>query len=344
VQIETTFDALNRPVWCIDSATGDLLYSNPCARSWCGWRQGKLPHGLSGLSSLLWIEHEGGMRPVTLDDIRSAADQPGEILDGLLKTRDGRARGLVLGVAKLEKARVHPTLVLVALAEKRSDRPEPPDVDESSLAESVAHELNNISASLFGFVELAAEQFDAGPPLPGFLAEIRLGVSRVTSLAAVLEALAEADGNSARTAISDCVGGDAPVEAGGRLRFNWECDPATVVDADAALMPRAIRTLAHLGSADSPIGSAVVFTVGRMESESRCFFCGSALARGSVKIALVADDVRLFGGKTAEARRRSRRTFRELVAAASVHVTHLAGGHVALDTVHSSISLVLAAL
>jgi len=43
----------------------------------------------------------------------------------------------------------------------RSELRQPPKVSGSSLAESVAHELNNIAASLFGFVELAAEQVDA---------------------------------------------------------------------------------------------------------------------------------------------------------------------------------------
>src|SRR5258708_605288 len=115
---------------------------------------------------------------------------------------------------------------------KRSDPREPPNVSGSSLAESVAHELNNIAASLFGFVELAAEQVDAESPLLRCMGEIRIGVSRVTNLAAVLEALAEVAGSSTRTAISDCIGGNAPADSGGGLRFNWECDPSTVVDAD----------------------------------------------------------------------------------------------------------------
>ena len=91
---------------------------------------------------------------------------------------------------------------------KRSDLREPPNVSGSSLAESVAHELNNIAASLFGFVELAAEQVDAESPLLRCVGEIRIGVSRVTNLAAVLEALAEVEGSSTRIAISDCVGGN----------------------------------------------------------------------------------------------------------------------------------------
>ena len=226
---------------------------------------------------------------------------------------------------------------------KRSDPREPPNVSGSSLAESVAHELNNIAASLFGFVELAAEQIDAESPLLRCLAEIRIGVSRVTNLAAVLEALAEVEGSSTRTAISNCLGGNALVDSGGGFRFNWECDPATVVDADPDRVHRAIRTLAHLGKADSTIGSDLAFTISRTASESPCSFCGAVLPAGSVRITLIADDLRLSDTKTAGARRRAGRTFPQLVVTGSVHATHVAGGHVALDTAHSSISLVLPA-
>ena len=226
---------------------------------------------------------------------------------------------------------------------KRTDRLKPSNVSGSSLAESAAHELNNIAASLFGFVELAAEQVDAGSPLLRCLAEIRIGVSRVTNLAAVLEAIAEVDGNSTRVPVSDCVGSNVPVESGGGLRLNWECDPATVVDADPDRVHRAIRTLTHLGSVDSAVDSDLALTVGRTASESHCSFCGAVLPAGSVGITLIADDVRLFDAKAAGARRRAGRTFRELVVTGSVHATHVGGGHVTLDAAHSSISLVLPA-
>ena len=223
---------------------------------------------------------------------------------------------------------------------KRSDPREPPNVSGSSLTESVAHELNNIAASLFGFVELAAEQVDAESPLLRCMGEIRIGVSRVANLAAVLEALAEVRGSSTRTAVSDCVGGNAPVDSGG-LRLNWECDPAAVVDVDPDRVHRAIRTLTLLGKADATIGSDPVFTVSRPASESHCSFCSAVLPAGSVKITLIADDLRLFDAKTAGARRRAGRTFPQLVVTGSVHATHMAGGHIELDAAQSSISLVL---
>jgi hypothetical protein len=224
---------------------------------------------------------------------------------------------------------------------KRSDPRKPQDVGGPSLAESVAHELNNIAASLFGFVELAAEEVDAESPLLRCLGEIRIGVSRVTNLAAVLEALAQVEGSSARTAISNCLGGNTPVDSGGGFRCNWECDPATVVDADPDRVHRAIRTLALLGKADSTSGSDLAFTVSRMAAESHCSFCSAVLPPGSVRITLIADDLRLSDTKNAGGRRRAGRTFPQLVVMGSVHATHVAGGHVALDAAHSSISLML---
>jgi hypothetical protein len=221
---------------------------------------------------------------------------------------------------------------------KRSDPGKPREIGGSSLAESVAHELNNIAASLFGFVELAAEEVDPGSPVLRCLGEIRIGVSRVRNLATALEALAEVDGNSTRIAIGECVGGNAPLDSGGGLRFDWKCDPATLVDADPERVHHALRTLSHLGRTDSIIGSDREFTVSRTASESQCSYCSAVLPAGSIEITLIADGV-----PTAGARRGAGRTFPQLVITGSVHATHVAGGHVALDAARSSISLVLPA-
>src|SRR5579859_227138 len=187
---------------------------------------------------------------------------------------------------------------------ERSDPCNPPDVRASSLAQSIAHELNNIAASLFGFVELAAEQTDPGSPVLRCLGEIRIGVSRVTNLATILESFAEVEGHAERIAIEDCVGGNAPGDSGG-LRFDWKCDPATIVDSDPDRVQCALRTLAHLARIDSTTGSDLVFTVGRIGSEDRCSFCGAALPPGSVRVTLVADAVRRSDAKTGDARRRA---------------------------------------
>ncbi len=228
---------------------------------------------------------------------------------------------------------------MVKLSESRG----PPNVGGTALAESVAHELNNIAASLFGFVELAAEQADSGSPVFRCLGEIRIGVSRITNLAAVLEALAQPDGSPTKIAVGDCVGGTAAVGPGGGLRFNWECDPATIVEADPDLAHRALRTLTHLGKSDSMSGSDPAFTVSRTPSESRCSFCGATLPAGSAKITLIAGDLRPSDLEIPGVRRRAGRTFRQLVVSASVHAAHAAAGHVALGDAGSSLSVLLRA-
>jgi len=221
---------------------------------------------------------------------------------------------------------------------KRSDPGKAWEVGGPSLAESVAHELNNIAASLFGFVELAVEEVEPGSPVLRCLGEIRIGVSRARNLATVLEALAAVDGNSTRIAIGECVGGNAPLDSGGGLRFDWKCDPATLVDVDPERVHHALRTLTHLGRTDSTIVPDREFTVSRTASESQCSYCGAVLPAGSLQITLIADGV-----PTAGTRRGAGRTFPQLVIAGSVHATHVAGGHVALNAAHSSISLVLPA-
>jgi hypothetical protein len=221
---------------------------------------------------------------------------------------------------------------------KRSDPGKLREIDGSSLAESVAHELNNIAASLFGFVELAAEEVDPASPVLRCLGELRIGVSRVRNLATVLEALAAVDGHSTRIAIGECVAGNAPLDSGGGLRFDWKCDPATLVDVDPERVHHALRTLTHLGRTDSTIGSDREFTVSRTAAESRCSYCSAVLPAGSIKITLIAD-----GLPTAGTRRGAGRTFPQLVVTGSVHATHVAGGHVALEAAYSSISLVLPA-
>jgi hypothetical protein len=221
---------------------------------------------------------------------------------------------------------------------KRSDPSRPREVGGASLAESIAHELNNIAASLFGFVELAAEEVDPGSPVLRCLGEIRIGVSRVRNLATVLEALAAIDGNTTRIAVGECVGATAPPDSGGGLRFDWRCDPATLVDADPERVRHALRTLTHLGRTGAGLGSDRQFTVGRTASESHCSYCSAVLPAGSIEITLIAD-----GLPTAGTRRGAGRTFPQLVITGSVHATHVAGGHVALDAAHSSISLVLPA-
>jgi hypothetical protein len=127
------------------------------------------------------------------------------------------------------------------------------------------------------------------------------------------------------------------------LRFNWECDPATIVEADPDRVQRALRTLTYLGSSDSPTGSDTALTVSRTPSAYRCSSCGATLPAGSAKIALIANDLRPSDFENPGVRRRTGSTFRQLILAATAHAAHAAAGHIALDAAGASISVLLRA-
>jgi hypothetical protein len=344
VPIEAAFDALDLPVWCIASNTGGIVYANPCARLRCGWRAAKQNRDMGTLAAFLSVDTESGERPITLADVSRAADSrvAGETLDGVLRTPGESARYVALNVAKLSAEDHQTRFVLMAVADRRASPSHLQQVTEPVLSRSVAHELNNIAASLFGFVELAAEQATADSPLLGCVGEIRIGVARVTELAAILEALAEDDGKPEKMSIADCIGPEVPVDSG-NVDIVWDCDPSTMVDADADRVRAAIRAWARLASADTEIGSPPEFTVSRVRrSQARCFACNAPIPIPGVQIAVTAANVRLLGHGSAP-RRRAGKTLRELMVTGSAHVTHAAGGHVLVDAARASVSIVLPA-
>src|SRR5487761_2655422 len=135
---------------------------------------------------------------------------------------------------------------------------------ESALAQDVAHTLNNIAASLFGFAELAAENASGRPP-PTALAELRLGVARVMQLASVLESLAAVDGISTTIAIADCVASPGAKGASEPFAVEWRCEPSTVVEADPDRIRLALRMLAQLCALRVTIIDRHVIAVERVE-------------------------------------------------------------------------------
>jgi hypothetical protein len=343
--IETAFNALNLPVWCIASDSGDVVYANNCARERCGWRTGEQYRGMSMLAAILSLDTDEGKRPITLADISRAADSrvAGETLDGLLQSPGELRRYVTLSAAKISAENDQPRFVLIAITERRASLSHVQQVNGSALSQSVAHELNNIAASLFGFVELAAEQAIADAPLLKCLGEIRLGVARVTDLAAILEALAEYYGKPEKMSIAACIGKEVPVTSGS-VEFIWECDPSTTVDADPDRVRTAIRAWAQLASADAEIGSPLIFTISHVRrSRARCFSCRAPIPIPGVQITMTAENVRLLDEHGPLRRRRMGRTLRELIVAGGTHATHTAGGHVLVDAANATVSMVLPA-
>ncbi len=201
--------------------------------------------------------------------------------------------------------------------------PQPAPRDASALAESVAHELNNIGASLFGFVELAAEAASGRDGEAAWLGEIRVGVQRIAALAALLEALAGTRGEPVATTLSECLKDGA---AAGDYRLDWRCDAATRVVADAEHVRRAAKILVRTAPvATQTEPSALV--VAQLADDASCLTCGAPLRAGDVYMdgQVAIDRAAAAPGKPT---RRAETALRRLVNDASSHAAHLAGGHV----------------
>ena len=205
-----------------------------------------------------------------------------------------------------------------------SPRVQPP-LSVTALSDVVAHELNNIGASLFGFVELAAE-CPAGTPIDSnLLGELRIGVSRIAGLASMLELLAER--HSARTpvALAACVSLGNPTTDPGEWTVQWDCDPSTSVFVDAEQAHRALQLLKDLTLQPDPEAPRLVVELRSMEAHDRCMSCGAAMAPHTVAISITTSPTapRKYVGRS----RLAETSLRRLSVAACAHLSHLAGGH-----------------
>jgi signal transduction histidine kinase len=108
------------------------------------------------------------------------------------------------------------------------------------LSATLAHELNNIVASLRGFVELGAEQARDHAALQRIFAEVRIGTDRAAALVAELEVLAATGGNTRPTPLRQCMATGAP-------DIQWECDGDTEVLVDPVQAQLASSLLRRIG-------------------------------------------------------------------------------------------------
>ncbi len=195
----------------------------------------------------------------------------------------------------------------------------------TTLTEGVAHEINNIGASLFGFVELAAESGSADPLLSNLFGEIRVGGSRIAGGASRLEALAEQDAERAPITLAACLGFTETDGSGDAFDFRWSCDSSTLVVADPDHARRALRLLKYLALPHLGNGSRAQVSASLTTSESRCESCGAAIPPGGVRLSIGAGQFGNFSDR--QRPHRADTSIRRLSLAACAHVTHLAGGH-----------------
>jgi hypothetical protein len=187
---------------------------------------------------------------------------------------------------------------------------------------TVAHELNNIGAALFGFVELAAEGTSGAPLESSLLVELRVGVSRITQLALVLEALAETEAKLASVALAACVKLHHPLRASDDPDILWRCDRATGVRADPGHVQRFLQLLTSLAPPPAGAGVRLAVELGAMSADDRCCSCGAPLPNSAVRIAMLPGQI-----PDSPRKRRTVTSLRRLSLAACVHVAHLAGAH-----------------
>ncbi len=339
----SVFGALSLPVWCVSPDSGRVVYFNPSAGSRCGWRATKRLRDLGSLSALFDIDGEAGRRPITLSDIRrvASADASDALLHGYLKVDAGVERGVALAVLQRGESGGESFIALIAVEENSKSRTTVAFLDGVSLSASLAHELNNIAAPLLGFVELAAEQTSFGAPLSECLGEIRLGVSRITNLASVLEAGAETAGGPGTVSIMDCLGDAAGADLARGFDIAWRCDRSVTVWADPERARQTLDLLRRLDLTDPRTSRRPSFIVDRTTyAAARCFTCGETIPAPCVEIAFVADGLRQLDMR-GTGRRRAGRALHDLIVAGSARVAHLAGGHLMLDSAKSSLALVL---
>jgi len=221
-----------------------------------------------------------------------------------------------------------------------------PGQAEAALAQDVAHELNNVGASLYGFLELIDDR-TAGDTR---LVELRIGVRRIIALAALLESLAETKAQAASCTLSACLLGPAsrdPVPGLGLElavgEITWACDPETRVDADPESIRRAAWTLLEFAALKGG-GDRPTIAVSRATAAiDRCGICGAALAVDGLRIATLADSARDLFGKHDVERHRTGVALARLMLRATGHLAHLGGGHLGFDALTGTIAIALRA-
>lgn len=178
------------------------------------------------------------------------------------------------------------------------DSPVPgPVLTAPRLSATLAHEMNNIAASLRGFIELGEELAGGNRPLQDIFAELRQAAVRSAALAGDLETLAARAGPGISTGVLALLRGLAGVPADAEDR---QCTPS-------ASPPSSARPPLH------------------------CVGCGADCAAGQTWIhqALPAGHSALLVAPTPEA---TVLTAAQLRLAILVEVAHRAGWHTVINT------------
>lgn len=225
-------------------------------------------------------------------------------------------------------------------------RAEPEELSTQLLAATLAHELNNIVASLRGFIELGAEQAREQADLQRIFGEVRLGTGRAAALAAELEVLAGRGAGTRPTPLLQCLAtaapqADRPTPASAEPVVRWDCDPQTVVRVDPVPARHASVLLRRIGI---EAGGQATTLRGEVAAEGAptpdCASCRAPVPARSAWLiqALPPGRSRQPVHQTGSRQYLSAAQWRLAVFA---HAAHAAGGHVVVQAEPESLALVL---
>ena len=320
-KITAVLDVVPVSVWLLAAADGTVLYANPHAMTVGGWR-GVKRRPLQLLSKIVSLRNRSASDGIVLADLNrmSRAHKPASTYHATLKAKSGPTRAVVLRATSLATAEYGRLLLLSAEAPVSPSPRSAPRTTRWELA--VAHDLNNIGASLLGFVELASEANPGNVAVNLYIDEFRLVYSRLARVAGALELLAETRVPRKSMTIRS-IPALQPLKAGAAYAIHLQCDPRLRLTVNVEFLQRTLQGLAALARSTGA-EAAVTYDVNRTDAATTCSACDAAVASGAVRI----------GANIG-------RTARDVYWDAVIHGAHLAGGHVRWRTNRENCSVLL---
>lgn len=210
------------------------------------------------------------------------------------------------------------------------------------MAGAFAHELNNIAASLYGFVELAADSGSPPALLTGYLAEMRVGVRRLQAVAAILEALAETTAAPRAATLGECIE-SAAAAAALPVEVRWRCDPSRSTSADVHCLGKSLTLLALL-EPPVPASPGAIWSIEALHGPApACADCAAPLSAAGARISVLNAPPREGPDPAGPARRTTETKIRRVHRAALSRLLHLAGAHLLAGAEHGRLEVWLPA-
>jgi len=348
-------DRIDAAAWLLDETATSLLEMNRTAAT--VWDRRSPSHTLEMLLDDLLVYDGGAWVKVDAQGLRRA------LHDWAAGGRRPAAlRNPVLGWQPVELSAVaaqiadvgHTGWVLVAARRGKGPSfgarhpclPEEPGPD---LMKFASHELNNITAAIGGFAELASEHPDlATSPAGAYLREIAVGAARMRRLASLLGVFGDASMPApAEFALRRWIDDGGGTALPANWHFEFRCPATTLLQGDLAQAQRGLRHLVEAFTHVNLAGGADC-RVGVVDAASLlCDACGGHVGEPCVEIAVPVAGLatRSSGARITALRDRfAGYPYGLFELTAAIACMHRAGGHVRVVSAPPGIALMLAAL